>query len=210
VVPATAQTITLLASLAALLFGVVAGLWWLLIGPGRRVNATVQGWLAPWLPSSPTGQILLVLVAMHAFGAVTALVVRRSTRRDAVDFETWRTIWNTRAAAVAAADGAAATARTAELALPVGRGDAGAVRVGPLLGIVTPIVATLALVQVVLAGRADLTVPLAGIVLVSAWMLAIRIRISRVARDARAARAARLAPVVLLVPGPRRVGGEHR
>jgi hypothetical protein len=229
IVPAGARQLLLLAFLAAVPVVLTVGVWWLLAGPGRRVNSAAQAWLAPRLPTSGLGLCVLVAGVMAGLATVTALVVRRSDRRAAAEFEAWRLDWNTRADArlthqLAAhlGDRFAAELTTpvalrpvtpAQAALILGpatgerpalpgaaaadsRGDAGTADVGPVLGVLTPIAAFAALVQVVATGEADLLVPLAGIVAVSGWLLAARLRYAR--RTSQAA----LRPSLL--PAPRR------
>jgi hypothetical protein len=217
IVAAGARQLLLLVFLTGVPVVLTVAAWWLLAGPGRRVNAAVQAWLAPHLPRTGLGLSVLVAAVMAGFAAVTGLLVRGSDRRDAAEFEAWRQDWNTRAdtrrldrAVSGLADrypvDSSARVRVRQVHpdrvdLVLGRGadrpglpgrDGGAANVGAVLAVLTPVCAFAALVQVVVTGAADLLVPLAGIAAVSAWLLAVRLRY--VHRSADAVRPRRMVP----------------
>ena len=218
IVPAGARQVLLLVFLTGVPLVLTVAAWWLLAGPGHRVNVAVQAWLAPHLPRTGLGLSVLVAVVMAGFAAVTGLLVGGLDRRDAAEFEAWRLDWNTRAdtrrlgrAVGGFADRYAVDSSTRVQVRQVhpdqvdpvlGRAradrpmlpsrDAGAANVGALLSVLTPVCAFAALVQVVVTGAADLLVPLAGIAAVSLWLLGVRLRY--VHRPARPVRARPLVP----------------
>jgi hypothetical protein len=191
------------ASLAA---GTV-GMWVLLLGPGAGVNVAVIEWLGEHLPAGRWFTWTLIGGTPVALVAAAVVWSRWDYRHRVAESAIWVQDWNSRAnARRVLADTDPSPARTVARAGP---DDAGAVTVGGLLAGLTPLAALLGLGQVLMVGQANLAVPLAGIAVVSVWLLVTRIRLTRLIRSqgraaGRVGDSFAIRPVLRVVP-PERV-----